>query len=53
LVPNFSSLNVISLVAHEQPIPPLLIAYNTAYALVYSSMAICGAVLIFDRRDLK
>jgi ABC-type transport system involved in multi-copper enzyme maturation permease subunit len=53
LVPNFSSLNVISLVAHEQPIPPLLIAFNTAYALVYSSMAICGAVLIFDRRDLK
>jgi ABC-type transport system involved in multi-copper enzyme maturation permease subunit len=53
LVPNFSALNVISLVAHEQPISLMLIAYNTAYALVYSSVAICGAVLIFDRRNLK
>jgi len=53
LVPNFSALNVIGQVAHEQPISPHLIAYNTAYALAYSAMAICGAVLIFERRNLK
>ncbi len=53
LVPNFSALNVIGQVAHEQPIPARLIAYNTAYALAYSAMAICGAVLIFERRNLK
>ena len=53
LVPNFSALNVIGQVAHEQPIAPHLIAYNTAYALAYSAMAICGAVLIFERRNLK
>jgi ABC-type transport system involved in multi-copper enzyme maturation permease subunit len=53
LVPNFSALNVISLVAHEQPVPGQLIAYNTAYALVYASMAVCSAILIFDRRNLK
>jgi ABC-type transport system involved in multi-copper enzyme maturation permease subunit len=53
LVPNFSALNVIGQVAHEQPVSGQLIAYNTAYALVYSAMAICGAVLIFERRDLK
>ncbi len=53
LVPNFSALNVIGQVAHEQPISAHLIAYNTAYALVYSTMAICGAVLIFERRNLK
>jgi ABC-type transport system involved in multi-copper enzyme maturation permease subunit len=53
LVPNFSALNVIGQVAHEQPIPAQLIAYNTAYALAYSAMAICGAVLIFERRNLK
>jgi ABC-type transport system involved in multi-copper enzyme maturation permease subunit len=53
LVPNFSGLNVISLVAHGQPVSGQLIAYNTAYALVYGSMAVCGAVLIFDRRNLK
>ena len=53
LVPNFSALNVIGQVAHEQPISTHLIAYNTAYALAYSAMAICGAVLIFERRNLK
>lgn len=53
LVPNFSALNVIGQVAHEQPIAARLIAYNTAYALAYSAMVICGAVLIFERRNLK
>ena len=53
LVPNFSALNVISSVAHEQPVVGPLIFYNTAYALTYAAMALCGAVLIFDRRNLK
>jgi ABC-type transport system involved in multi-copper enzyme maturation permease subunit len=53
LVPNFSALNVIGQVAHGQPIPSQLIAYNTAYALVYSVTVLAGAVLIFERRDLK
>jgi ABC-type transport system involved in multi-copper enzyme maturation permease subunit len=53
IVPNFSALNVISSVAHAQPVSGRLIAYNTAYALLYASMALCGAVLIFQRRNLK
>ena len=53
LVPNFSALNVVSSVAHEQPVAENLIFYNTAYALTYAAMAICGAVLIFEHRDLK
>ena len=53
LVPNFSALNIISSVAHEQPVAARLILYNTAYALFYAGMAICGAVLIFERRNLK
>jgi len=53
LVPNFSALNVISSVAHGQPVPSNLILYNTAYALLYSAMALCGAILIFERRNLK
>jgi ABC-type transport system involved in multi-copper enzyme maturation permease subunit len=53
LVPNFSALNVISSVAHEQPVAGQLILSNTAYALVYATMALCGAVLIFERRNLK
>jgi ABC-type transport system involved in multi-copper enzyme maturation permease subunit len=53
LVPNFSSLNVISSVAHQQAVSTQLILYNTLYALVYAGMALSGAVLIFERRNLK
>jgi Cu-processing system permease protein len=53
LVPNFSALNVISSVAHEQPIAGHLILYNTVYATLYTTMAVCGAVLIFEHRNLK
>jgi ABC-type transport system involved in multi-copper enzyme maturation permease subunit len=53
LVPNLSALNVINSVAHEQPISAHLSFYNTAYALVYATMALCGAVLVFQRRNLK
>ena len=53
VVPNFSALNVISSVAHAQPVSGQLILYNTLYALFYASMALCGAVLIFQRRNLK
>lgn len=53
LVPNFSALNVISQVAHGDPVSGRLILYNTVYALLYSAMAISGAVLIFQRRNLK
>lgn len=53
VVPNFSALNVILQVAHEQPVGGSLIFYNTLYALLYSAAAIAGAVLIFERRNLK
>jgi ABC-type transport system involved in multi-copper enzyme maturation permease subunit len=53
LVPNFSSLNVISSVAHGQRVAGTLIFTESAYAIVYTAMALCGAVLIFERRNLK
>ena len=53
LVPNFSALNVISAVAHEQHVSAQLILQNTFYALFYTAMALCGAILIFERRNLK
>jgi ABC-type transport system involved in multi-copper enzyme maturation permease subunit len=52
-LPNFASLNVTSRVAHAQPLSGSLVAYNTAYALLYSAAAVAGAVLIFERRNLK
>jgi len=53
LVPNFSALNVISQVAHSQSISGRLILLNTVYALLYSLTATIGAILIFERRNLK
>lgn len=52
-VPNFASLNVISQVAHDQPIQGRLIFFNTVYAILYSAAVTAGAVLIFERRNLK
>jgi hypothetical protein len=53
LVPNFSAFNVITSIAHEQPVAGQLILQNTLYALFYATMALSGAVLIFEHRDLK
>jgi len=53
VVPNFSALNVISSVAHHQPVPGSLIVYNSAYAALYATFAIAAAALIFEYRDLK
>lgn len=53
ILPNFASLNVISRVAHAQPLSASLVAYNTAYAVLYSAAVIAGAVLVFERRNLK
>ncbi|HEX5433355.1 MAG TPA: hypothetical protein VFY05_03900, partial [Candidatus Angelobacter sp.] len=53
IVPNFASLNVISQVAHKQPVAGAMVIFNTAYALFYSAAVILVAVLIFERRNLK
>lgn len=52
-VPNFAALNVIPQVAHNQPVSGTLIAFNTLYALLYSAAVTAGAVIIFERRNLK
>src|ERR1700726_879100 len=38
LVPNFSAFNVISSVAHANPVSGQLIFYNSAYALIYATV---------------
>ena len=53
LVPNFGALNVVGRVAHQQPVPIPLLLDNSIYAVLYSAAALCGAVLIFEHRDLK
>lgn len=53
LLPNFGPLNVMSAVAHDQPVSFALVVHNSLYAVFYSGVALCGAVLIFERRNLK
>ncbi len=53
IVPNFASFNVITAVAHGQSVAGDLIVYNTMYAVLYSAAILAGAVLIFERRNLK
>ena len=53
LVPNFASLNVISLVAHDQGVSNALVWQNTLYAVLYAGSVLCGSILIFERRNFK
>ncbi len=53
LVPNLASLNVVAQVAHGVAVPGNLVLYNTAYAVSYAGAALCGAILIFEKRNLK
>ncbi len=53
LVPNFAALNVITPVAHGEPVAAGLVLFNTVYALLYSLVAVSAAVIIFEYRDLK
>lgn len=53
VVPNFGALNVVSMAAHGQSVPASVVGLNTLYVLTYSAAALSGAILIFERRDLK
>lgn len=53
LVPNLGSLNVVSSVAHGQPVSASLVLHNTIYVALYSAAVISIAILIFDRRNFK
>jgi ABC-type transport system involved in multi-copper enzyme maturation permease subunit len=53
LVPNFSALNVISQVAHGNPVSGHLVLLNSVYALTYAGAAVCAASIIFQNRNMK
>lgn len=53
LVPNLGSLNVVSSVAHGEPVSSTLVLHNTWYVLLYSAAVIFGSILIFERRNFK
>jgi ABC-type transport system involved in multi-copper enzyme maturation permease subunit len=53
LLPNFSNFDVISQIAHGEHIPGYLLISNSLYALLYVSILISVAILIFEEREFK
>ncbi|MSO55717.1 MAG: ABC transporter permease [Acidobacteria bacterium] len=53
VLPNLAPLDVKTQVVHALPVPADYLLWNTAYALVYVTMLLVGATLIFMRRDFK
>jgi ABC-type transport system involved in multi-copper enzyme maturation permease subunit len=55
-ISNFTSLdsrNVIQSAAHFEPISPGAVGWPTLYAVLYCSILLVAAVVIFNRRDFK
>jgi len=52
-LPNFANFNVISLVAHAQKIPGYLWVGNSFYALLYITILLGLAVIIFEEREFR
>ena len=53
LLPNFENFDVMAAAAHGRAIPGLLIAQNTAYAVLYCAIVLAAAAAIFTKRNLK
>ena len=53
LLPNFENFNVAAAAAHGREIPGALILNNTLYAVLYCSVLLLIAAMIFSRRNLK
>jgi ABC-2 type transport system permease protein len=53
LLPNFENFNVLAMAAHSRVVPRAFIAQNTVYAVVYCTIVLTGAVLVFSKRNLK
>jgi len=53
LLPNFSDFNVISRVAHGERIPGYLAVSNSLYALLYATILVSAAIVIFEERQFR
>lgn len=53
LLPNFSDFNAITQVAHGEKIPGYLLLSNSLYALLYVTILISAAILIFEEREFR
>lgn len=53
LLPNFGDFNVISQIAHGESVPGYLLISNSLYALLYVSILVSAAILVFEEREFK
>jgi hypothetical protein len=53
LLPNFEDFDVMAAAAHGRAVPGMLIAQNTAYAVLYSAVVLLIAVAVFSKRNMK
>ena len=53
LLPNLSNYSYITPAAHGQTPPPMMLLTSIAYALIYITVLLAAATLIFNRRNFK
>ena len=52
-LPNFENFNVMAMASHGRGVPASLILDNTLYAIIYCTMVLTAAAVVFSRRNLK
>ena len=53
LLPNLSNYSYITPAAHGQMPPAALVFASLGYAIIYITVLLAGATLIFNRRNFK
>jgi Cu-processing system permease protein len=53
LLPNFENFNVMAMAAHGRAVPGALILQNTVYTVIYCTIVLAAAAVVFSRKNLK
>jgi hypothetical protein len=53
VLPNFAAFDIKSQVVHALPVGASYVAATAAYGVVYVSLLLTAAVMVFSRRDFK
>jgi ABC-2 type transport system ATP-binding protein len=53
LLPDFGAFSVIGQAAHGESVPGYLLVGNSLYALLYATILISAAVLVFEEREFR
>lgn len=53
VLPNFQNFDVMAAATHGRAIPAVLIFHNTLYAVLYCTIVLSAAAVVFSRRNLK